>query len=287
MKQLVFITGLSGSGKTLAANCLEDLGFFCVDNLPVGLIPPFCELIQRGSESIARAALVIDAREGGFLEQFPEIYQELRERKAPVQLLFFEASDDVLKRRFSESRRPHPLAGRGRMLEQAIGAERSALAPLREMADRIIDTSRFTSHELRTFLGTAYGSGTDTVGLAVNVLSFGFKYGLPSEADLVFDVRFLPNPYFVEGLRAKDGTSPEVCGFLDRIESKREFVRRLFGFVDYLVPHYVTEGKAYLTIAIGCTGGRHRSVAIAEELAAYLQGKDLSAAVHHRDLGRE
>jgi UPF0042 nucleotide-binding protein len=287
VKQLIFITGLSGSGKTLAANCLEDLGVFCVDNLPVGLIPPFCELFQRGSESVVRAALVIDAREGGFLEQFPDIYAGLRERKAPVQLLFFEASDDVLKRRFSESRRPHPLAAREKTLERAIAAERAALAPLREMADRIIDTSRFTSHELRTFLGNSYGAGTESGRLNVNVMSFGFKHGLPSEADLVFDVRFLPNPYFVEGLRAKDGTNEEVCGFLDRIDTKREFVERLLGFVDFLVPQYAAEGKAYLTIAVGCTGGRHRSVAIAEELARHLRADDVPATVHHRDLGRE
>jgi UPF0042 nucleotide-binding protein len=287
MKQLVCITGLSGSGKTLAANCLEDLGFFCVDNLPVGLIPPFCELIQRGDESIARAALVIDAREGGFLEQFPDIYQGLRERRAPVQLLFFEASDDVLKRRFSESRRPHPLAGPRGTLEHAIAAERAALAPLREMADRIIDTSRFTSHELRTFFASAYGAGVDSGRLNVNVMSFGFKYGLPSEADLVFDVRFLPNPYFVEGLRAQDGTSREVREFLDRIEAKRDFVGRMLGFVDFLVPHYAAEGKAYLTIAVGCTGGRHRSVAIADELGDHLKRQDVTASVHHRDLGRE
>jgi len=287
MKQLIVITGLSGSGKTLAANCLEDLGFFCVDNLPVGLIPPFCELIERGSKSITGAVLVIDAREGGFLDQFPEIYRELRERNTPAQLLFFEAADDVLKRRFSESRRPHPMAGPQGTLERAITEERAALSPLREMADRIIDTSRFTSHELRTLLGNAYGAGNEPGRLSVNVMSFGFKYGLPTEADLLFDVRFLPNPYFVEGLRARDGTSPEVREFLDGIDMKNDFVKRLLGFIDFLIPQYAAEGKAYLTIAVGCTGGRHRSVAIAEEVVSHLGDGKVSASVHHRDVGRE
>jgi UPF0042 nucleotide-binding protein len=284
---LVVITGLSGSGKSLAAKCLEDLGYLCVDNLPVGLIPPFVDLIQRSGDTLKRAALVIDAREGEFLKQLPGALTSLRERKLPVQLLFFESLDEVLKRRFSETRRPHPLAGDGGTLEHAIDAEREALRPLREMADRIIDTSRYTSHELRAFLKNAYGMSSGQEAPNINVVSFGFKYGPPAEADLLFDVRFLPNPYFIDGLRELDGRSTEVAGFIDGLPLTHEFMERLQSFVEFLVPHYAEEGKTYLTLAIGCTGGKHRSVALAEKLSNFLVKKGLPASVSHRDLGKE
>jgi len=287
MDRLVVITGLAGSGKTLAADCLEDLGYYCVDNLPVGLIPQFCDLLRRGRERIARAALVIDAREGRFLEAFPEILHGLREGQVPVHLLLLECSDDVLKRRFSESRRPHPMARGQDTLEQAIARERRALEPLRRVADRIVDTSRFTTHELRAFLKRAYDPAESPEGPRLQVISFGFKYGLPIEADLVFDVRFLPNPYFVDALRALDGRDAPVREFLDRIELTGQFLDRLESFLEFLMPQYAVEGKSYLTVAIGCTGGKHRSVALALELGERLARQGKSAAISHRDLGRE
>jgi UPF0042 nucleotide-binding protein len=285
--RLFMITGMSGSGKSLAANCFEDLGYFCVDNLPVDLIEPFCELIQRGGEQLRQAALVIDARERRFLERYPEVLPAVFERGIPMKLLFFECGDDVLKRRFSETRRPHPLAGQGGTLEQAIRAEREALEPLREMANRIIDTSKYTPHELRAFLRNAYGISKDKEGPNVNIVSFGFKYGVPAEADLLFDVRFLPNPYFVDGLRDLDGRTPEVQHFLDKSDITVELMRRLQDLLDFLIPHYAAEGKTYLSVALGCTGGKHRSVALAEKLGHYLAERDFPCAVSHRDLGRE
>ncbi len=288
MEHLVVITGLSGSGKSLAANCFEDLGYFCVDNLPVGLIPPFRDLIEKSASRIPRAALVIDVRGGEFLELLPGTLRDLRRGGAPVRLLFFEASDDVLKRRFSETRRPHPVVGAKGVLEEGIRREREALEPLREIADRIIDTSRFTAHELRQFLKGAFGaSGESSAGLNVTIESFGFKYGVPAEADLVFDVRFLPNPYFVEGLRSLNGRNAKVREFLDAQEEKAPFMKHLTGMLDFLVPLYAAEGKSYLTVALGCTGGKHRSVALAEELAKHLSGKGGTTSINHRDLGRE
>ncbi|MCP3979961.1 MAG: RNase adapter RapZ [bacterium] len=287
MKQLVVITGLSGSGKSLAAKCLEDLGFFCVDNLPVGLIPPFYELMQRSGEQVRSGALVVDAREGVFLEAFPDTLSELRRRNIPVQVLFFDCADDVLKRRFSETRRPHPMARASGTLEQAIEDERVALAPLRDVADRVIDTSAYTPHQLRHFLQNAYSPSEDSGSPNVNVMSFGFKYGVPREADLLFDVRFLPNPYFVEELRPLDGRTAEVQEFLDRNEMTHEFSKRLHEFLEYLIPLYAAEGKAYLTVAVGCTGGKHRSVALAERAGHHLGQHELPVSVSHRDVGRE
>jgi len=287
MERLVVITGASGSGKSLAARCLEDLGFFCVDNLPVLLIPPFYELIAAGGERTSRAALVIDVREGEFLHDFPEILQNLRAKEAPVTLLFFDCSEETLKRRFSETRRPHPMVEPGITLEEALHKEREALAPLRDLADRIIDTTRFNVHELRSFLKASFGGRQDKGALNVHVVSFGFKYGVPSEADLVFDVRFLPNPYFVEELRPLDGTTDDVRRFLLSHEETKGFQARLHDLLDYLLPRYAGEGKSYLTVTLGCTGGKHRSVALAEELVRHLERRGISAVATHRDLGRE
>ncbi len=287
MEGLVIITGLSGSGKTAAANCFEDLGYFCVDNLPVSLIPPFRELIQRSGKQIPYSVLVIDAREGAFLKQFPAILHDLRERRTPVQLLFFDCSDEVLKRRFSESRRPHPMSRTVETLEQAIREERDELATLRDLADRIIDTSTFTGRQLRTFIKNAFDMSKESSALRVNVVSFGFKYGVPAEVDLLFDVRFLPNPYFVDELRPLDGRSAVIQQFLDDHGETGEFVERLQNFLNYLIPHYAAEGKTYLTVALGCTGGKHRSVALAERLGQHFRSGDLPTSVNHRDLGRE
>ena len=287
VERLVIITGMSGSGKSLAANCFEDLGYFCVDNLPVGLIQPFSELIQRGGNQLALAALVIDASERAFLEQAPEILGSLRGTDMPVEALFFDCNDDVLKRRFSETRRPHPMSAPAGTLEQAIAAERRALAPLRELADRIIDTTQYTSHQLRSFLRNAYGTVTDDRAPNVNVESFGFKYGVPAQADLLFDVRFLPNPYFVDALRHLDGRDSEVQRFVDEIPETDEFMQRLQSFLEFLIPLYRTEGKTYLTVALGCTGGKHRSVALSERLGSWLAERKFPFAVSHRDLGKE
>jgi len=288
MKQrLTIISGLSGSGKSLAGHCFEDLGYFCVDNLPVAMIQPFGELIQRSGESMPHSALVVDARDRSFLDDFPSILANLRQTKLELQLLFFDCSDETLLRRFSETRRPHPLGSDAATLEEAIARERKALAPIRENADRIIDTTRFTSHELRAFLTNAYAVRPGQGGPNVNVMSFGFKYGVPSEADLLFDVRFLPNPYFVEGLRALDGRSDEVKAFLEGVPLAGDFFDRLASFLDFLIPHYTAEGKSYLTVAIGCTGGKHRSVFLSERLARHLESSDISCAVRHRDLGKE
>lgn len=287
MDRLVVITGLSGSGKSLAARCLEDVGYFCVDNIPVALIPPFVELFQRGGTPNRLAAVVVDVREREFLSQFPQILGDLRVKGVPVHLVFFECGDEILKRRFSETRRPHPMLGGTGTLEQAIVLEREALAPLRDIADRIIDTSRFSSHELRTFLKAAFGPAVAAQKLNVHIVSFGFKHGTPTEADLLFDVRFLPNPFFVDELRALDGRSAAVRAFLDERTETGLFLEKLRDLLDFLLPRYGSEGKSYLTIAIGCTGGKHRSVALAEDLRAYLDGKGVAVSVTHRDLGKE
>lgn len=287
MEPLVIITGLSGSGKSLAAQSLEDLDFFCVDNLPVGLIPAFCELVKRGSEQMQRAALVIDARERTFVTDAPSVMKGLRESGFPIELLFFECTPEVLKRRYSESRRPHPLTQLHASLDDALTAERTSLEPVREMADRIIDTSHYTSHQLKAFMKSEYGPDDARTTIRVNPMSFGFKYGVPPEADLVFDVRFLPNPYFVEGLRPLNGKSDEIQNFLKKQPSFHEFETHLRTMLDFLLPHYTQEGKAYLNVCIGCTGGKHRSVALTERLGEYLAKHGFNVTVAHRDLGKE
>jgi len=287
MDNLVIITGLSGSGKSLAANCLEDLGFFCVDNLPIGLIRPFCDLARRSADPARRSALVVDIREGATIRKLPDTLQALRGMDIPLQVLFFECSDEVLKRRFSETRRPHPMASSSKTLEDAIVLERMEMATIREYADRIIDTERFNAHQLKTYLRNAFGGGADNRSLNINVLSFGFKYGIPAEADLVLDVRFIPNPYFVDGLRSLTGKDAKVEEYLLRQPETAEFASRLKEFLEFLVPLYTKEGKTYLTVAIGCTGGKHRSVYLAGELGRHLENEGLAATVNHRDLGRE
>ena len=287
MENLVIITGLSGSGKSLAANCLEDLGFICVDNLPISLIQPFCDLARRGAGPTRRSALVVDIREGAAIRKLPDTLQALRGTDIPLQVLFFESSDEVLKKRFSETRRPHPMAGSSATLGEAIVRERKEMASMREYADRIIDTDRFNAHQLKAYLKNAFGPTADRATLNINVLSFGFKYGIPAEADLVLDVRFIPNPYFVDRLRSLTGRDDPVREYLVEQPETTEFASRLEDFLKFLVPLYTKEGKTYLTVAIGCTGGKHRSVYLAGELGAHLQGQGLAATVNHRDLGRE
>ena len=282
----VVITGLSGSGKSLVHRCFEDMGYFCVDNLPSELIPKFAELKQRSGDALGRVALTCDVRERGFLAQFPAIYEELRRNLQNVKLLFLEADDATLARRFQETRRPHPLAG-DRPLIEGIRAERELLAPMRALADVVLDTSEFTGHELRSHLVRRFGDAGAGSRLQLAIVSFAYRHGIPREADLVLDVRFLPNPYYVEGLRPQTGRDAAVREYLDARPEYREFLAHLGPLLDFLLPAYEREGKSYLTIAVGCTGGRHRSVAVAEHLRETLEKRGLRALTLHRDCDRK
>jgi RNase adapter protein RapZ len=283
----VVITGLSGAGKSYAIKCFEDMGFFCVDNLPTTLIPTFADLVARAdAPKRGRVALGVDVREGAYLSHFLEALAELRTRGHTVEVLFLEAGEEALVRRYRETRRRHPLAPDGNVLD-GIRAERKALSTVREVADRIVDTSALTVHQLKDFLVDAYVAPKARPGLAVSLVSFGFKHGLPIDADLVFDVRFLPNPHFVEGLRPLDGRDARVREFVMKHAESRELLHRIADFLSFVLPAYQREGKAYLTIAVGCTGGRHRSVALVEELRSHIAALGLTPALVHRDLDRE
>jgi RNase adapter protein RapZ len=282
----VVITGLSGAGKSFAIKCFEDMGFFCVDNLPTTLIPTFADLIMRSEQPIHRVALGVDVREGAYLSSLLDTIRELRARDHDVEVLFLEASEETLVRRYHESRRRHPLAGDGNALD-GIRAERKALSDLREIADRIVDTSALTVHQLKDRLVELYVAPKSRPGLSPSLVSFGFKHGVPFDADLVFDVRFLPNPHFVDALRTFDGRDERVRTFVLNHPESKELLRRLEDFLRFVLPCYEREGKAYLTVAIGCTGGRHRSVTVAEELKRFLTGLGYAPTVVHRDLQRE
>ena len=282
-RQLVIITGLSGSGKGSVLNTFEDLGFYCVDNLPVALIPTFSELYVEGVGEIERAALLVDAREGEQIEKLPRIYRKLRSEH-PVTLVFIEASDEALIHRFSETRRPHPLSGDGSIAE-GIREERRRMATIRRAADVIIDTTKFNVHELRQFVIDRF-QNPGRKPLMISVVSFGFRYGIPSDADLVFDVRFLPNPHFVPRLRPFSGKNPKVARYIRSFPQTGQFLRRIESLLAYLIPHYIGEGKSYLTIALGCTGGRHRSVMLAEVIRRELKKQGYATKVVHRDLDK-
>ena len=283
--RVVIVTGLSGSGKSTAIHVLEDLGFYCIDNLPVTLLPRFLELCESSEKPISRVALGIDLRERVSLRQYPEVLAELRSRGQRVEILYLEAADEVLLRRFSETRRPHPAADGGN-IAQGIRTERERLVGLRELADQIIDTSASTVHDLREQLRQLLASAPAHTTLLVAVESFGYKYGVPTDADVMFDVRFLPNPFFLEEFRAKSGVEPEVAAFvLQRPEAER-FLDQVSALLESTLPLYVREGKSYLTLAVGCTGGRHRSVAVAEELGRRLRAWGYTVHVRHRDLQR-
>ncbi len=283
---VVVITGLSGAGKSYAIKSFEDMGFFCVDNLPTTLIPTFADLIARSGQTIRRVALGVDVREGEYLSHLLDAIRELKARGHAVEVLFLEAGEEALVRRYHETRRRHPLAAEGNVLE-GIRAERKALSNMREIADRIVDTSALTVHQLKEQLVELYGAPKARVGLVTSLISFGFKHGVPFDADLVFDVRFLPNPHFVPALRPLDGRDPRVREFIVQDAESRELLRHLEEFLRFLLPRYEREGKAYLTVAIGCTGGRHRSVALVEELKGFLDGLGYAPGVVHRDLERE
>ena len=283
----IVLTGLSGSGKSQAIRALEDLGYFCVDNLPTTLIPTLAKLSLRAGGEIKKVAIVVDVREGGFLSSFPKIFRQLNKmpRLNPV-LIFLEASHAALVRRFSETRRPHPLAP-DRSVAEGIRDERARLNVIRELADEIIDTSDMTVHQLRQFF-MGVSRERAAARMVVTLLSFGYKHGVPVDADLVFDVRCLPNPHFVPALRRRTGRDRAVVEFMERSESTRGFMARLEEYLRYVLPYYIEEGKSYLTVAIGCTGGRHRSVMIAERLRKALADTGIvQIRARHRDIGQE
>lgn len=279
--QLVIVTGMSGSGKGSVLKAFEDLGYYSVDNLPIDLLPRFAELILN-SRAIERAALVIDVREGSQLERLPAIVKEVKKR-LNTQLVFLEANDDALVRRFSETRRPHPL-GKEHGVPTAITAERRRLVPIRNIADMAIDTSKFNVHELRAHILNTFQPGKGERTMLVACTSFGFRNGVPPDADLVFDVRFLPNPHFIPKFRPLNGTDRRLAKYIGSFPQTQEFLRRVSGLLKFLLPHYIKEGKSYLTIAIGCTGGQHRSVFIAEELGRLLAESGYKTKVTHRDV---
>ena len=278
---LVIITGLSGSGKGSVLKALEDLGFYSVDNLPVALIPKFAEL-TRDNPSIEAAALVVDIREGEGLKQFPMVLASIRD-SVQARLIFLEADDSAILRRFSETRRPHPL-GAGRSIPKSIHSERGQLAPIRAMADLIINTSKFTVHELRDFIGERFRGQQDSAKIQIYVTSFGYRNGIPPDSDLVFDVRFLPNPNYIPRFKHLTGRSPAVARYIQSFPQTIEFIKRISDLLIYLLPHYIHEGKSYLTIAFGCTGGQHRSVMMADQIRKNLEKAGFKSKASHRDI---
>jgi UPF0042 nucleotide-binding protein len=278
------LSGLSGAGKSAALSCLEDLGYYCVDNLPPPLIETLIDLFDRAVPSLQSAALVVDVRSRAFLDQFAEIFSSIRARRGAVQLIFLDAEDAVLQQRFSETRRPHPLAGsETEGVAEGIRRERERLAPIRQLADRVIDTSHFSERDLRSFL-TAQLGGEREDGLNISVMSFGYRAGLPSNADLVFDVRFLPNPHYVPELKDLTGMDNAVAEFVESHRETGDFLLLLQELLGFLIPQYGDEGKTYLTLAFGCTGGQHRSVAIAQRVTSFLEEQGYRVSLIHRDL---
>jgi RNase adapter protein RapZ len=281
--EIVVITGLSGSGKGSVLKSLEDLGYYSVDNLPVELIPKFAELTH-DNPSITAAALVVDVREGEGLKNFPKVYASIR-GAVNARLVFLEADDDTIVRRFSETRRPHPL-GADRAITLSIQSERTKLEPIRAMAELIINTSKFTVHELRDFIQERFRNEGDASKIMINVTSFGYRNGLPVDSDLVFDVRFLPNPNYIPRFKHLTGTNPGVARYIRSFPQTVEFLQRISDLLLYLLPHYIREGKNYLTIAFGCTGGQHRSVMIADTIRKKLVEAGFHAKVSHRDMAK-
>jgi UPF0042 nucleotide-binding protein len=284
--RVVILTGVSGSGKSTALRALEDAGYYCVDNLPIVFLEKLLELSGHTAGEVQRIALVVDAREGRFLVDAPRVIDEVRMKGTKVDVLFLDASDEALLRRFSETRRRHPLAMNAASVPEGIAAERIALEPLKALAGEVVDSSTLNVHELKRLIYARFVEGA-VPQLGVTVVSFGFRYGLPAHADLVWDVRFLPNPYFIPELKPHPGTEPRVQSFVLEQPDAREFLDRVVGLCDFLVPRYRAEGKSYLTIAIGCTGGRHRSVAIAGALARRLESAGTDVRLWHRDVEKE
>ena len=283
VKELVIVTGISGAGKASALKAFEDLGYHCVDNLPLELLPGFAGLVGASAE-VEQAAIVVDVREGATLDRLPEILKGIR-KLLRTRVVFLDAQDSVLVRRYSETRRPHPL-GRSETVWRSIVEERQLLDPIRNVADTLIDTSNFNVHELRADILDRFGHQKETRRLLVSCLSFGFKNGVPLDADMVFDVRFLPNPHFIPEFRKKTGLDPKVAAYVRGFPQTGEFLDRVTDLMLYLLPHYVEEGKSYLTVAFGCTGGQHRSVMMAEEIGERLQKAGYQVKALHRDIVR-
>ena len=282
--RLVVVTGLSGSGRSATLKAFEDMGFYCVDNLPLVLLSAFVGFAQRSEEAF-RSAIGIDIREKGFPELFPALYGDLKSQGCAIELLFLDASDQTIVRRFSETRRPHPLARGTTPLLDGIRMERAALAEVKKLADRIIDTSDYTVHDLRQTIERHYTAGDAGRPMVITLLTFGYKFGVPYDLDLLFDLRFLPNPHFVPELRPHTGEDPRVREYIMAQPDSVEFLARLQGFIEYLLPRYRSEGKSYLTIGLGCTGGRHRSVAVALMIAEWLRKNGYDVIIKHRDMG--
>ena len=281
--ELVIITGLSGSGKGTALKAFEDLGYYSVDNLPIDLIPIFADLAKH-APNIRKAALVVDIREGGALERFPALFKKIR-RQVPTRLVFLEAEEAILIRRFSETRRPHPL-GTGQSVAASVRRENKLLEPIRQLADPIINTSKFNVHELRETIHRTFGADRDALNILVQVTSFGYRHGLPPDSDLVFDVRFLPNPNYIPEFKHKTGKHPGVARYIRSFPQSTEFIERISDLLIYLIPHYIAEGKSYLTIAFGCTGGHHRSVLITSEIHKRLAAAGFRVKKNHRDIAK-
>ena len=281
---MVIITGLSGSGKGTVLKALEDLGYYAIDNLPIELIPKLAGLAQGGSSGISKIALVVDIREGAALQKFPRIFNALRRQRAG-HLLFLEADDQTLVRRYSETRRPHPL-GTDTTVADSIKTERKRLDPIRALATTIVDTSKFNVHDLRDHIRTLFGGSGQESKIRVYFNSFGFRHGVPPDSDLVFDVRFLPNPNYIPAFKQLTGRHPSVARYIRTFPQTREFIERISDLLIYLLPHYIEEGKSYLTISFGCTGGHHRSVLIADEIRKRISRAGFRASCTHRDIAR-
>ncbi len=282
--RIVIVTGLSGSGRSAALKAFEDIGFYCVDNLPLALLTAFVEFAQKSEEAF-RSAIGIDIREKVFTEQFPVLYGSLKAAGRAIEMLYLDASDQTIVRRFSETRRPHPLARGTTPLLDGIRKERGALTEVRKLADRIIDTSDYTVHDLRQAVERHYSQDDVNRPMVITLVTFGYKFGVPYDIDLLFDLRFLPNPHFIPELRALTGEDPGVREYIMERPDAREFLRRLEEFLEYLMPRYRSEGKSYLTIGLGCTGGRHRSVAISLLVAGRLRERGYEVNIKHRDIG--
>lgn len=285
--KLVIVTGMSGAGKGTAVKIMEDMGYYCVDNLPIPLVEQFVDFTLQSEDELEKVAVSIDIRNSNALSELEEVLERIRQKGIRFEILFLEAEDSVLVKRYKETRRSHPLAGGGR-IDKGIGLERKKLAFLKEQADYIIDTSRLLQRELKAELERIFVRDEDYRNLYITVLSFGFKYGIPTDSDLVFDVRFLPNPYYVEGLRQKTGNDIEIQDFVMQYKEAHEFLDKLEDMIKFLIPNYVTEGKTQLVISIGCTGGKHRSVTFANEL--YDRLKECSGygiKIEHRDIGKD
>lgn len=285
--RFVIVTGMSGAGKSTALKMLEDMGYFCVDNLPIPLMPKFAEMLSTPDTEIDKVALGIDIRGGQAFKGLEENLKQIDQIGIHYEILFLDAGDDVLVKRYKETRRQHPLGGAGH-IDRGIAKEREKIAFLKMQATYILDTSKMLTRELRLELEKIFVEGKDFKNLYITVMSFGFKYGIPQDADLVFDVRFLPNPYYIEDLRPKTGNDPEVQDYVMENDKAREFLDRLTGLIDFLIPNYILEGKNQLVVAIGCTGGKHRSVTLANALYQFLESREnYGVRIEHRDIGKD